>query len=78
MNNSNHYHNDLTDVISFDRVELCNHKFDYEDKNVQLKVRKTLLEIWSKFPNTDSINYKITKCEDNIKKLTCKKTYRKT
>ena len=78
MNNINHYHNDLTYVISIYRVELYNYTLDSENKNVQLIVRKTLLELWSKFPNTDSVNYKITKCEDNINKLTCKKTNRES
>ena len=76
MNNINHYHNDLTYVISIYRVELYNYTFDSEDKNVPLKERKTLLELLSKFPNTDSITNNIKKYEDKIKKLTCKKTYK--
>ena len=42
MNNINHYHNDYTDVISIDRVELYNSTFDSEYKNAPLKDRKLL------------------------------------
>ena len=69
MNNINHNYTDLTDVMSLSTCESDNHNVESEDMNIPLNQRKRILEIWSKFPNSNSITTKINKYDNKLQKF---------